>query len=631
MLNDNFFNLFSPILFTWQLIARWVFTLDETVRLGGELERSMKAEGTGRSEIPEEMKISVGSRIGEQYEVLRVLGGEGKSGMGVVYICNDLSSRQLYALKTFQDKYLYSDHIWESFRHEALAWVLLDSHPNVVQAVSVETLDNRLFIVLEYIEPDDAGRNTLTHYLKTPVSTAQAVEWAMQFCDGMAYAASQGMTPHRDIKPDNIMITRTGTLKITDFGLARYWEGTRRTYDDDGYPHSIAGTCPWMAPEQFEGRSDLRSDIYSFGVVMYQMANGGMQPFRANTLEGYRHAHSQTPVPRTYNRLSRIINKCLKKSPEKRYHDFHSLRADLEKLYGALTGIDPPPPPEAIEPGIMETNNKGLAFYNVGLVDEAIWLYRKALRSDHVLAEPKEDRLATVHNNLGVAYDARGQADMAIGEYREALRLNPKLADAHNNMGTALRAKGRLDEAIKEYLIALELKPAHSMARHNLGLSYACKDDLDGAIREYREALRLKPAFVEARINLGLALAMKGRLAEAINEYRYAARLRPDDDIIHYNLASALRATGRGEEAIAEYRAALHLEPGNIEARYKLALALEESGRLQDAINEYMGALRLRPGHLAALAGLERAMYGSGMSDAAVEACLGLLSGNSQR
>lgn len=477
-----------------------------------------------------------------------------------------------------------------------MAWVLLDNHPNIVQAVSVESLDNRLFIVLEYIEPDDADRNTLTHYIKNPVSPAQAVLWAMQFCDGMAYAASQGVTPHRDIKPDNIMITRNCVLKITDFGLARFWEGTLRSYDTDGYQaKSAAGTCPWMAPEQFEGRSDLRSDIYSFGVILYPMASGGKLPFVADSLEGYKKAHNEAPLPRLYNRQFRVIKKCLAKSPEKRYSDFHSLRTDLEKLYKSLTGMAPPPVADRIEPGILE-NNKGLGLYNVGLVDEAIWLYRKALRADLVMAETRPDRLATVHNNLGVTYDARDQVDMAIGEYMEALRLNPGLADAHNNMGTAYRAKGWMDDAMREYRTALDLSPDHAIARHNLGLSYAHMGDNEGAILEYEEAIRLKPGFVEARINLGLALAMTGRLEEAIGEYRYAARLRPDDAIIHFNLASALRAIGHSAEAVDEYRVALHLDSDNVEARYKLGLSLEEAGQLQDAINEYMAALHRKPG-----------------------------------
>ncbi|WP_174591171.1 serine/threonine-protein kinase [Methanocella conradii] len=604
---------------------------EDTVMPGGGLRRSWNYESPDRHWIPEEMKITVGSLIGEQYEVRQILGGEGKSGMGIVYVCYDRSARQMYALKTFQDKYLYSGRARESFRQEALAWVLLDAHPNIVQAVGVEALDNRLFIVLEYVEPDDAGRNTLTHYLNS-ISLLQAIEWAIQFCDGMAYAASHGVTPHRDIKPDNIMISRDGTLKVTDFGLARLWEGVLRSSDMDFSPYrSVVGTSPWMAPEQFDGVSDLRSDIYSFGVIMYQMANGGRQPFIADSVEGYHRAHCEAKVPYFKSRLFPIIRKCLKKSPDDRYGDFKSLRADLERLYRSLMGVWPPAPARRVEPAIWEYNNRGLALYNVGLVDEAIWVYRKALRVDPVLVEQHKARLATVHNNLGVAYDARGQVDMAIDEYREALRLNPCLADAHNNLGTALRAKGMLDEAMREYLHALRLNPDSAMAHNNLGLSYACRGELDRAIREYKEAIRLKPGLVEARVNLGLALAMKGRLDKAIDEYRKAARMRPDDAIIHFNLANALRAVGRIEEAILEYSVSLWIEPGNAEARHRLGLSLEDAGRLQDAISEYIGTLRLEPGHAAVVSSLEGALRRSGMPEAAIEAYINLLAGKRRR
>jgi serine/threonine protein kinase/Tfp pilus assembly protein PilF len=591
------------------------------------LGRSRSYEGTNRQRIPEEMKISIGSLIGEQYEVRGILGGEGKSGMGIVYVCYDRYARQTYALKTFQDRYLYSEKARERFRKEALAWVLLDAHPNIVQAVGVEALDNRLFIVLEYVEPDEAGRNTLTQHLGS-ISTIQAVEWAIQFCDGMAYAASQGVTPHRDIKPDNIMISRDGTLKITDFGLAGLWEGFLCSMDIDfSRVPSMAGTSPWMAPEQFDGSSDLRSDIYSFGVIMYQMANRGGLPFTSESVDGYRRAHSEARVPRLKSRLFPIISRCLKKSPEDRYGDFHSLRSDLARLYRSLTGVWPPAPPCRIEPGVWEYNNRGLALYNVGQVDKAILVYRKALMVDPVFARQHRARMAIVHNNLGVAYDANGQADMAIYEYREALRLNPCLADAHNNLGTALRAKGLLGEAISEYREALRLKPDSAMAHHNLGLSYACEGELDLAIREYREAIRLKPGLVEARVNLGLALAMKGRLDKAIAEYRVAASMKPGDPIVHFNLANALRAAGRIEESIVEYRFSLRIEPGNAEARYRLGLSLEDAGRLQDAINEYIGTLRLDAGHEAAASSLERALRRSGMRDAAVDACMGFLTG----
>jgi serine/threonine protein kinase/Flp pilus assembly protein TadD len=601
-------------------------TLDGTVELEGGLEHSWESGGPGKWEIPPEMKITVSGRIGEQYEVRRVLGGEGKSGMGVVYVCYDHNAGQLYALKTFQDKYIYSDRVKDSFKREALAWVLLDGHPNIVQAVCVEYLDDRLYIILEYIEPDDRKRNTMAHYLEEPISLLQALEWAMQFCDGMAYAASQGVTPHRDIKPDNIMIARDGTLKVTDFGLAKLWEGAWLAAESDGYPaRSMAGTAPWMAPEQFEGKSDLRSDIYSFGIVLYQMASGGTLPFTSDSLEGYHLLHKSAPAPKLRSKLSPIINKCLRKSPDERYADFRSLRADLEKLYGSQTDAEPPAIPEKTDPGLWEYNNRGLALFNVGLVDEAIWVYRKALRYDQAFAEQHKARMAIVHNNLGVAYDYRGQPDLAVEEYREAIRLRPDLADAHNNLGTALRARGKTDDAVREYRKALSLKPGYAIARHNLGLSFACKGDLDGAIKEYGEAIRLKPGFVEARINLGLAHAMKGRLDRAISEYRKAARLRPDAAIIHFNLANTLKAKGDNDDAIVEYRAALQLEPDHAEARLNLGLLLEDKGLLQDAITGYMGVLRMEPGHPAAMANLERALRRSGTSEAALSACLRLM------
>lgn len=605
---------------------------EETVQVQGKLERSYIAGGEGRPVIPEELRISVGSVIGDQYLVRRVLGGEGKSGMGVVYVCYDSRARQTYALKTFQDKYLYSERIKNNFLHEALAWVLLDAHPNIVQAVSVEALDNRLFIVLEYIEPDDMGRNTLAQFLKGPISAVQAIRWAMQFCDGMAYAASQGVTPHRDIKPDNMMIARDGTLKITDFGLARFWEGTLRSYDSEGYPdNSMAGTAPWMAPEQFSGASDLRSDIYGFGIILYQMASGGRAPFVADSLEEYRRMHCDDPVPRLYSRLFPIIRKCLKKSPAERYTDFYSLRSDLERLYRSCSNMEPPAAACRIEPDAWEYNNRGLALYNVGLFDEAIWVYRKALKSEPMFVDQHRAGLAMVHNNLGVAYDARGQEDMAIGEYREALWLDPGLADAHNNLGTALRAKGLIDEAAREYKEALAIRPGHAMARYNLGLSYACRREYDRAIEEYTEALRLKPAFVEARINLGLVLAMKGELDRAIDEYRKAVMFSPDDAILHFNMATALRAKGRTGDAVTEFRISIGIDPMSAQAHYQLGLSLDDTGDIQGAISEFTSALRLEPGLSGAAEKLRSELERSGTPPDVVEACMRVLDNKEKR
>ena len=511
----------------------------------------------------------------------------------------------------------------DSFKREALAWVQLDWHPYIVRAIGVKELDYRLFIVLEYVVPDESGRNTLTQYLKTPIVLSQALEWSIECCLGMEYAASKGVTPHRDIKPDNLMIARDGTLKITDFGLARLWDGTAieqrlaiESRHDASFLHtkpnkSVVGTTPYAAPEQFEGQSDIRSDIYSFGVVMFQMVNKGELPFNCNSSDEYHEAHKSKPVPKLQSRLYPMISRCMQKRPEDRYADFGELRLDLEKLYRSLTRAEPPSQPTKLEMGAWEYNNKGLSLYNVGLVDDAIREYRTALRL-------KPD-LAIVHNNIGIALSDKGINEGAMLEYKEALRLDPSLAIAHNNLGTALKASGAMDEAIFEYREALRLNPSYAEAYNNLGLARIAKGDLDGAMTEYSEAMRLKPDFAEAHNNFGILLAHKGLWDDAIAEYTIAVRLKPDMAVAHNNLATAFRAQGKLDQAIDEYEKAIELDPGYARAHNNLGLALFMKGHTDEAIMEYLEALRIDDDLFSAYKNLADALYESGRFSEAVD------------
>ncbi|MCJ7434991.1 MAG: protein kinase, partial [Anaerolineales bacterium] len=173
-----------------------------------------------RTEDIEPLKWRKGDLIANRYEIFKILGGEGKSGMGIVYICYDHEHKNLFALKTFQDNYLISKGAQEQFKKEALVWTHLEKYPYIVKAHWVDKLSGRLFIVLEYVAPDESGRNALTHYLEK-LSFVQTLKFAIQFCYGMEYAYSKGIDVHRDIKPDNIMITLNQMVKITDFGLAK--------------------------------------------------------------------------------------------------------------------------------------------------------------------------------------------------------------------------------------------------------------------------------------------------------------------------------------------------------------------------------------------------------------------------
>lgn len=479
--------------------------------------------------LKDEQKIKVGSYIGGRYKVRQILGGEGKSGMGIVYISSDKKYpfSEPWALKTFQDQYFNSKEIIERFKREALAWTHLEHHPHIVYAQTYFEFDSRPYIILEYIAPDRKGRNTLSHYLQNQISMKTTLEWAIQFCIGMEYALSRGVSPHRDVKPDNIMITSKGTVKITDFGLARIWSKNTGyinnlelpVYEDDTSLAIImtsnggcrAGTPPWMAPEQFDGITDIRSDIYSFGIVLYQMINNGKLPFYANTLESYQHAHKFLSIPKIDSNLFSLINHCLHKNPDERYQNFSEMRRDLEQLYKTEIGQIPTQSIEKQKNDAADHYHKGLTYDTLGLIDKAIKEYKKALEMNPNIPE--------AHYNLGYDYHIKNKMlDEAIKEYNEAIRLNPRYAEAICNMGTALNDKGLPEEAIEQYKKSIRIKPSYS-AHYNLANVFLEKRLYDEAINEYKNAIRLKPIDAKSHYNMGIALNEKGYFNEAIKAF----------------------------------------------------------------------------------------------------------------
>lgn len=452
----------------------------------------------------------VGDLIAGRYQVQEIFGGEGKSAMGVVYNCFDLQQGRAYALKTLQDKFLDSQRTVDNFKKEGLAWIHLGKHPNILRAFWVRELDHRMFIACEFINPDGDGNNSLTPLLKQPFSLKKALTRAIQICHGLEYACSRGVTPHRDIKPDNIMITMDGDVKIADFGLAGLFSKTdqsgevRHLMEDSeegqvflqsARNRMIAGSPPWMAPEQFYGVAETSSDIYSFGIVLFQMVNKGDLPFQPRKGASWRTVHKEYPVPPVPVRgkaLADIINKCLQKRRDKRYQDFARLREDLEEVFRQEitreTGERPPEPP-LIE-GLMEAEliNKGMSMTNLGLIDEGIRYYREGLSLNPHNAE--------AHYNLANALVKKGQVREAIGSYRHAIRLDADLTAAHFNLGIALFNSGKVDEAIESY----------------------------------KEAVRTDPSFAEAYVNLGVALHKKGLFARALAAFEEFIRHCPPDD-----------------------------------------------------------------------------------------------------
>ena len=578
-----------------------------------ESSREVRREPPPRREEAIPGRWQVGDRIQDRYEIYHVLSGPGKTGMGIVYICYDHEFKEPVALKTFHDKYLREHAVIDRFKWEAEAWVRLEKHYNIVQARYVTEIEGRPFIFLECIIGDEQYGADLSGWIRRGglrkggrPDIPLILNFALQFCHGMIHAEGKFREMgkpfvHRDVKPQNIMVTRDRVVKVTDFGLVKAFAESDEdipsiTVGDESHRRlslsksaNVCGTPPYMSPEQCRGEKDIdaRADIYSFGCVLYEMLTGRCV-FDARSAGEFINHHLNT-IPRSpdaHQELDRIIMKCLEKERAKRYQNFGELEKDLSQLYHELTG-------EAVEtPGMIELeawelSNKGASLATLGSHQEAIDCYLQALRLN--------PDLAGTHNNLGVTYKAQGRLDEAIREYRKALRLNPDYAEAHYNLGLAYKAQGKLDEATKEYQEALRLSPELAEAHNDLGNAYAEQGWLYGAMREYQEALRLNPNNAEAHNNLGNAYAEQGRLDEAIGEYQEALRLNPGYVMAHNNFGLAYAERGMLDEAIGEYQEALRLSPELAEAHNNLGNAYYAQGRLDEAMKEYQEALRLSP------------------------------------
>ncbi|MCK7477370.1 MAG: protein kinase [Candidatus Moduliflexus flocculans] len=287
--------------------------------------------------------------IGTTLKHYRVETQLGKGGMGVVYRARDTRLDRPVALKMITPGLIADPERRARLLLEARSAAAI-SHPAIAQVYDIDEVDGNLFIAMEYVD----GRTVTRLIADGELDLLGALEIVLQVAEGLAKAHDAGIL-HRDIKSDNIMVTKDGHAKLLDFGLAKLVEpdsgaperagglaGLSRTLTQgrvQTIPGAVMGTISYMSPEQARGKElDRRSDIFSLGTVLYEMVTSEL-PFKGETpldtmhAIAYEEARPVTIVRRNLTpELHRIVFRCLRKNPDDRYADAHLLAADLRRL-----------------------------------------------------------------------------------------------------------------------------------------------------------------------------------------------------------------------------------------------------------------------------------------------------------
>ncbi len=520
-------------------------------------------------------------KFADYYEIL---GDDNDGGMGEVYFCKDKRSGQLYALKKAKAEVKYED----LFKKEAAFALELGKHPNIVYTTTIGHEGDMYYIVMELIGEQNTispqGNTLVSEFNKSPngIPVEQAYKWAIEFCEGMKYLTHKGMKAHKDIKPANIFITKDKTLKIGDFGLA----GTN--------PRKATGTPGYRAPEVKQGIFNEQTDIYSFGIVLYQLFNKGYSLTDATRYtkagtemlgKGEDSYPNAAEITSPY--AQDIICKCLQQDPQKRYQTFAELEGDLIQELQTLNPQYQFIPTQEEPLNAEEYFGKALGWDRLKDYQKAIQNYDKAIE----LAP----RNINLYYNRGVVKGKLQDYLGAIQDYDKAIELDHKNISAYNNRGVAKYYLKDYVGAIADYDKAIELDPQDSTAYNNRGNAKKSLKDYAGAISDYNKAIELDPQYANAYNNRGIAKANLKDYAGAISDYNKAIELNPKNAGYYNNRGNARIELKDFVNALLDYDKAISLVPKEASLYYTRGIAKNDLKNYKGALEDLNKAILLNP------------------------------------
>jgi serine/threonine protein kinase len=596
---------------------------------------------------------SIVGRTISHYAVLEKLGG---GGMGVVYKAKDTRLSRNVALKFLPDDISHDPQATERFRREARAASALN-HPNICTIHDIGEFEGRPFIAMELLE----GR-TLKHRIEgKPIEISELLETGIQIANGLDAAHSKGIV-HRDIKPANIFLVERGQAKILDFGLAKLTPMVRHAAESVGVtsmrtaanvlhdenltsPGSSMGTVAYMSPEQARGDElDARSDLFSLGVVLYEMATGSV-PFSGSTTaviyDGILHstpAPARELNPRLPVAMDSILSKALEKEPQLRYQHAADLRADLQRLKRDIESSRRPAAQKSVTgsgANVTAAKQKSVAvlyfenqsgakedeYLRDGITEDVITELSK-IRGLNTFSRPtvlafrdKQVTPAQIGQQLGAAYVLTGILRRAGAR----LRISAQLVDTQTDfplwserfdreMKDVFEVQDEMARKIAEALRvtlspqeleALADKPTDNLQAYDLylrGKRYArrlTRQDVEFALQMFENAVALDPSFALAYAACANACAMYYSLFSRDQVWIERAReasgravaLRWDLPETHLSQAWVLYAAGLYDEAVRMVKKAIERKHDCDGAYYLFCRALFAGGRYQEVLD----------------------------------------------
>lgn len=538
----------------------------------------------------EEEPLAVGDWIAGRYRILDIRQG----GFGRVYLCEARPGESYargdrrVALKAPLRKHLTGPAALEGFHAEAARWISLGAHPNIVLAYGVEEHLRLPFLVMECIE---GARTVFEEIVAGRMNWLRALWVAVDTARGLAWAEAQLGLVHGDLKPLNLLVTPSGSVKVTDFGLAV------RPADlgEDG-ADSLAGTPGYLAPEMYleDPRRTTATDIYAFGVTLFEAVTG-RSPFPPDEPALNRMLPPPDPrslVPGLPAPFAELILACLQRDPARRPASFRALVPRLEALHVQLQGTAPPPSPAPDAPAQADAlANLAGSWLNLGRLGDAEASAKKALRLD-----PHHWK---AHCALGNIRLRQGDARGALASFEAAHRAAPEEGVPLANAALAAREAGHTDTCLRwleravnsclgkgrfaeldpvSLLVVEHVEPAQAlllldrilaedpaavMTWNNRAILLRRHGRPDAAVESAERALAVNPIYAKAWSNRATALVELGQFEEAVRSATRALELDPRLAGAYAAKAAALDRLGRGNEARTCVRAGLAVLPGN--------------------------------------------------------------------